>query len=61
MIQMTDPNQTAHSTVSLSSVNLEKLNQMNADRLVKLDAENFGDSGFQLTMSSAKKQIKEAA
>ena len=58
---MTDPNATAKSTVSLNSVNLERLNQRNADRLVKLEnAEgNLNDSGFQLTMqsmTSAKKQ-----
>lgn len=55
MVQMTDPNQTAKSTVSLTSVNLEKINQRNADRLVRLDDGGLGDSGFQLTMNSAKK------
>lgn len=55
MVQMTDPNQTAKSTVSLTSANLEKINERNANRLLRLDDGGLGDSGFQLTMNSAKK------
>ena len=53
MVQMTDPNSTVKSTISLTSVNLDKINQRNADRLAKLDgADGLNDSGFQLTMQS---------
>lgn len=50
---MTDPNSTAKSTISLSSVNLDKINAKNAERLARLEnADNLNDSGFQLTMGS---------
>ena len=61
MVQMTEPNSTVKSTVSMSSVNLERINQKNADRLAKLEnADNLGDSGFQLTMTSVKNQINQS-
>ena len=50
---MTDPNSTAKSTISLSSVNLDKINAKNAERLARLEnADNLNDSGFRLTMGS---------
>ena len=48
MLSAVDPNLTAKSIVSVNSVNLEKINQRNTDRLAKLEAiemqNDFGSS-----------------
>ena len=38
MLNMPDPNQTAKSIMSVNSVNLERINQRNNERLAKLEA-----------------------
>ena len=46
-----DPMTTAKSIQSVNSVNLERINQRNADRLAKLENHDFDDSA-NLTMGS---------
>ena len=56
MLSAADPNLTTKSIVSVNSVNLEKINQRNTDRLAKLEAienaNDFGSSFIQNTSNS---------
>ena len=46
---------TTHSIQSVNSVNLDRINQRNADRLAKLENHEFqGDDSANLTMTSLK-------
>ena len=54
-LNTTDPMTTTHSIQSVNSVNLERINQRNADRLAKLENNDFqNDDSHMLTMSSLK-------
>ena len=54
-LSQADPMKTNTSIQSVNSVNLERINQRNADRLAKLENHEFADdSAMQLTMGSLK-------
>ena len=53
-LNSSDPNMTTNSIQSVNSVNLERINQRNADRLAKLENHEFQDDSQSLTMTSTK-------
>jgi len=57
LLSQADPNATNRSLTSVTSVNLERINLKNAQRLAKLENANLDDSNFGLSFSNtAKKQ-----
>ncbi len=53
-LNQADPLRTTTSVASVNSVNLERINQRNADRLVKLENHDFNDDSAMMTMTTIK-------
>ena len=57
-LNQADPNTTSMSMQSVNSVNLERINQRNAERLAKLENNDFIDDSAMLTMNSIKSRAR---
>lgn len=52
MLNQVDPTATTHSAVSVTSANLERINQLNIDRLAKLENAADLDDSKLMTLNS---------
>lgn len=59
-LNQADPMRTTTSVASVNSVNLERINQRNADRLAKLENHDFNDDSAMMTMTSLKTRPQQS-